>query len=515
MPPRKRTAAAPSAAEILLAAAAATASPPTSAGSAGAAAQPAPAEAAAASQTETPPGPCSLEVDEQPLETLPDGKEYESCDEDDGPSRILEDETLVALAQEKEPAVEQSADSSPAKQPATSGGASAAAASSPTRARSVITGAVNAIKKLTAAQQRKQEVCALSACAYPMLHASLTCTLFAAQDDKKWSALKTDGTETRCFGRPDFAPFKDGTAPEGFQAAESNKRGGPRPDARAKYTSKTHPAEFIAGQGFDKKLFTHIRESTNEYAAAKGAGSDDHYPEYKSFSVVEIVCCFGLLLRNGLNPYPQMDQMFEDPSMSFVWGDERARKALPGVGCGGPARRFNQFRSFCHIQTNSPLEWKVADPATGEFKKINFASAGPMRKLEPMLSYCRFKWGSCWLPGMNLSLDEMTMGFKGRCAMVTRIKYKKEGDADGFQCDCICEDGYCITFWFRCDNPPCPVPKDVSDRDNRCAWLVDQLPGKWYRLFMDNLFTSWKFGEMLAKRQCLFAGAQRHPNTCP
>ena len=41
----------------------------------------------------------------------------------------------------------------------------------------------------------------------------------------------------------------------------------------------------------------------------------------------------------------------------------------------------------------------------------------------------------------HLSLDEMTMGFKGRCAMVTRIKCTPEGD--GFQCDCICADGYC------------------------------------------------------------------------
>mmetsp|Transcript_819 Transcript_819/g.2259 ORF Transcript_819/g.2259 Transcript_819/m.2259 type:complete len:317 (+) Transcript_819:3-953(+) len=96
------------------------------------------------------------------------------------------------------------------------------------------------------------------------------------------------------------------------------------------------------------------------------------------------------------------------------------------------------------------------------------------------------------------------MGFKGRCALVTRIKYKKEGD--GFQCDAISEDGYCFTFWFRCDLPVRPAPKDVSERDNRCAWLVEQLPGKWYRLWMDNLFTSWKFGEMLAMRQCLFGG---------
>ena len=88
--------------------------------------------------------------------------------------------------------------------------------------------------------------------------------------------------------------------------------------------------------------------------------------------------------------------------------------------------------------------------------------------------------------------------------MVTRIKYKKEGD--GFQCDCICEDGYCFTFWFRCDTAPRTVPKDVSDRDDRCAWLVEQLPGAWYHLWMDNLFTSYKFGIMLAQRQCLFGG---------
>lgn len=243
--------------------------------------------------------------------------------------------------------------------------------------------------------------------------------LARAQDDKKWTPLKTDGSETRCFGRPDFAPYKDGKAPAGFTAEASHERGGPSPAVQADFTSKAHPAKFVAAMGWDKTLFGFIRESTNEYAAAKGAGSSDHYPEYKSFSVAEIVCCFGLLLRNGLNPYPQMDLMFEDPSMSFVWGDERARKALPGLGCGGPARRFNQFRSFCHVQAKDPDGWKVTDAQTGEFKKQPFLSKGPLNKLEPMLSYCRFKWGKCWLPGKNLSLDEMTMGFKGCCAMVT------------------------------------------------------------------------------------------------
>ena len=40
----------------------------------------------------------------------------------------------------------------------------------------------------------------------------------------------------------------------------------------------------------------------------------------------------------------------------------------------------------------------------------------------------------------------------------------------------------------------------------RLMRIVEQLPGAWYRLWMDNLYTSWKFGEMLAARQCLFGG---------
>ena len=135
---------------------------------------------------------------------------------------------------------------------------------------------------------------------------------------------------------------------------------------------------------------------------------------------------------------------------------------------------------------------------------MRYEEKTPMYKLEPLLSYVRYKWKRGWRPGKNVALDEMTIGFKGRCAMVTRIKYKKEGD--GFQCDCICEDGYCYTFWFRCDVPPRPAPDDVSARDNRCLWLVEQLPGMWYNLWMDNLFTSFKFGKMLADRQCLFGG---------
>ena len=104
---------------------------------------------------------------------------------------------------------------------------------------------------------------------------------------------------------------------------------------------------------------------------------------------------------------------------------------------------------------------------------------------------------------MHLSLDEMTMGFQGRC--VYQI-HGETREGDGFQCDCLCESGYCFTFWFRCDLPPRPVPSQSSPRDDRCAWLLERLPGMWYRVWMDNLFTSWKFGEICAQRSYLSAG---------
>ena len=40
---------------------------------------------------------------EQPLVELPDGQNYDSCDEDDAPEGVLEDESLAAVADDKEP----------------------------------------------------------------------------------------------------------------------------------------------------------------------------------------------------------------------------------------------------------------------------------------------------------------------------------------------------------------------------------------------------------------------------
>ena len=53
------------------------------------------------------------------------------------------------------------------------------------------------------------------------------------------------------------------------------------------------------------------------------------------------------------------------------------------------------------------------DDKDGRWTKLNYETAGPLKKLEPMLSYCREKWTGGYRPGKKLSLDEETAGCKG------------------------------------------------------------------------------------------------------
>ena len=395
-----------------------------------------------------------------------DGAAYESETEEDHPPHVVDDEELVAIgntAPRHDPEAQQDRRESPRR-----------------RAAETATGAQEASKRMTEAQQRNE----------------------VAQSE--WQPMKLDGSDP-AIARPAFLPYKEGTAPEGFVAKPEHVHGGPSPKLAEVLKPDTPPYVYMAEMGgFDAQLMNQIRCASNDYALSCNAGADDFYSNWKPFSAEEIVKGCGLLLRSGVAPNPQGGLVFSDPRNSFVFGDSRVRAIWPGTDSGGPERRWQQFRTFLHVQDYAAQKYKKTDPKTGKFVKQDMATAGPLNKLEPMISYVRMKWGRGWRAGMILSLDEQTIGYKGRCALVVRIKDKGEGD--GFQCDAICEDGYTITFCFRCDNLPCAADKNVSDRDTRCAWLVDQLQGAWHHLYMDNLFTSWKFGEMLAARQCLFAG---------
>jgi hypothetical protein len=115
------------------------------------------------------------------------------------------------------------------------------------------------------------------------------------------------------------------------------------------------------------------------------------------------------------------------------------------------------------------------------------------------------------VPGKFVSINEQTIGFKGKHGLALRISYKREGD--GYQCDALYERGYTFSFYFRHGDAP-PAPKSVRDLDlsptaRRVIYLMMQLPNMWTRVYMDNLFNSRKLYTAAYEVGCLCQGVTR------
>jgi hypothetical protein len=110
-----------------------------------------------------------------------------------------------------------------------------------------------------------------------------------------------------------------------------------------------------------------------------------------------------------------------------------------------------------------------------------------------------------------VAIDEQTVGFQGQSGMKPRISYKQEGD--GFQCDAVCNSGYMFSFFFRHGPPPDLDNKykhlDLLPTAHQVVWLAEQLPNKWTRIFMDNLFNSQKLFSALHIAELVAHGVAR------
>jgi hypothetical protein len=135
----------------------------------------------------------------------------------------------------------------------------------------------------------------------------------------------------------------------------------------------------------------------------------------------------------------------------------------------------------------------------------------PLWKIQPLLDELNHNAKKMWTTGKWVSIDEQTLGFKGKHGLKLRITYKKEGD--GFQCDAVCDMGYTFSFYFRHGDAP-NLPKEfdhlkLSPTAKRVVWLVLRLPNNWTNVFMDNLFNSQKLFTALYLAKALGHGVAR------
>ena len=231
---------------------------------------------------------------------------------------------------------------------------------------------------------------------------------------------------------------------------------------------------------------------SNEKAALLEMGSKGYYPHFKPFSTEEWEKFLYVFFFNGLNPSPQVEFKLKSEDADPINSNQFLRRVF------GP----NAIRRF--------KEWKACFSAQDPKKHVPSHKTHPNFKVDEYFRHLQTVFRYAWMPGRDLSGDEQTMGYKGSHRDKLRINYKKEGD--GFQCDCIADDGYTFTFYFR--NQPAPkkyMDMGYSPLHSRCFALFDCLMEEYHQIRFDNLYMSAKFclGSYVHDKKVMVEGVSR------
>jgi len=236
----------------------------------------------------------------------------------------------------------------------------------------------------------------------------------------------------------------------------------------------------------------YLAKNTNMRATLAFAGEATYDHQWSGpFSVKELRQYLGLYVINGLSPSPGLERKF-DPKDNANYNAFVSRN----LGGANGIRRLKQFKAFFSCQ--DPMKIRPRREDSPLFKVLSIVKW--IRKVGPM----------SWECGLDLGLDEQTMGFQGMHVDKLRISYKKEGD--GFQCDALCDDGFTYTVYFRNEKPPQRyIRMGLSPLHARSLWIFDQLKDKFHRVWVDNLYMSARFAKNAynSKNQVLVAGVTR------
>ena len=290
--------------------------------------------------------------------------------------------------------------------------------------------------------------------------------------------------------RPAFGPKqrKSGKAGRPVVLRELSDVGGPSSYAMSQLNedfASIRPKDLFSLQLTEDFFKNTLLKCTNARAAAEGAGSSQ-YKDFAPFDLEEIYKFTGILFANAVCPKPQLNMWFKSTRDHKIYGNEMFQSALDKKVNGSSTkisgeRRWRHFRQYMCLY---------------DFRKCpkKLSAKDPFWKVHSILDELRKNAQRCWVTGKCVSIDEQTIGFKGQHGLALRITYKREGD--GYQCDAVCEDGYTFSFCFRHGDPP-DLPDslkqmELSPTARRVIWLMMQLPNKWTRVYMDNLFNSRK-----------------------
>ena len=205
------------------------------------------------------------------------------------------------------------------------------------------------------------------------------------------------------------------------------------------------------------------------------AGNSYYKDEYIPFSIDQIrkhSCAFYIF--HGLSPSPRAEYKFNPQRIDPVNGNDFIYNSF------GP----NAFRIHKQVKAFLSLQNPILP--------VPSRDVDPNWKIRPILDWMNYIGPKAVLLGPDASVDEMTIGFQGSHKDKRRITYKAEGD--GFQCDALCQEGYCYQHYFR--NDPAPrkyLSLKLSPLHARVMSLFDSLYDCHHHIGMDNLYNSAAF----------------------
>ena len=136
--------------------------------------------------------------------------------------------------------------------------------------------------------------------------------------------------------------------------------------------------------------------------------------------------------------------------------------------------RFQQIKRFFHISPPS--------------ENLSFWYS----KVEPLALHLRNVFKKLYVPGTNVSVDEMIARFSGQSIHTVRMKNKPT--PEGYKIVSLCDTGYTWTFTFTSRiEKNSEIEQITGLTETGClVWhLVHQLPNtKSYDVYMDNYFSS-------------------------
>ena len=176
----------------------------------------------------------------------------------------------------------------------------------------------------------------------------------------------------------------------------------------------------------------------------------------------------GLHIFNGLSPSTRIENKFYPQRQDEFHGNDFVYNSF------GP----NSERRHRHFKKILPFQNPVI--------KTPSRSVYPNWKMRPIFKWMDSIFREVLMLGITYSVKEMIMRFQGLHKDKIIITYKRKGD--GFQCNALCQDGFCYQFYFR--NHPDPskyLKQGISPLHEKVMNIFDSTKDKFHICGMDNL----------------------------